>query len=162
MVSLRFLLMMTFSGMLLMTSVFASIDFYPFDDVVKEQRFTQLVEELRCPKCQNNNLADSNAGLAKDLKDIVYEKIQAGETNEQIIQFMKQRYGDFISYNPPLNVKTLVIWFGPVLAVLLGAFGIFSYSRKHHISNKLAHSGISQSSQQTLDDWANDKGEDEL
>ena len=159
---LRAFLIIMVSWVVFTTAVIASIDVYPFNDAVKEQRFTQLVSELRCPKCQNNNLADSNAGLAKDLKDIVYEKIQAGESNEQIIAFMKQRYGDFISYNPPLNVKTLLIWFGPVLAILLGAFGIFRYGSKHHISNKKETSAISTNSRQILDNWANDKGEDEL
>ncbi len=148
--------------LVLATVAIASIDFYPFDDAVKEQRFTRLVTELRCPKCQNNNLADSNAGLAKDLKDIVYEKIQAGETDEQIIGFMKQRYGDFISYNPPFNAKTVLIWLGPVLAFFLGAYGIFSYSRKHHVSNKLAHDNISPASRKTLHDWAEDEGEHKL
>ncbi len=105
----------------------AVILLYPFTDPVKEERFNQLITELRCPKCQNNNLSDSNAPLSVDLKDIIYEKIQAGETDNEIIYFLKQRYGDFISYRPPVQPSTWLIWYGPFVLLLVGGVLIFRF-----------------------------------
>ena len=96
---------------------FAVIQVFKFDDPKKEQQFNVLVQELRCPKCQNNNLADSNSDLSVDLKGIIYEKVIAGESNQQIIDYLKERYGDFISYRPPVNPSTWFIWFGPFYCV---------------------------------------------
>jgi cytochrome c-type biogenesis protein CcmH len=105
----------------------AEILVYPFADPVKEERFNILIKELRCPKCQNNNLADSNAPLAVDLIDIIYEKIILDETDEQIVFFLKQRYGDFISYRPPVKPSTWLIWFGPFVFLFMGGFFIYKF-----------------------------------
>jgi len=105
----------------------AEILLYQFTDPVKEERFNQLIKELRCPKCQNNNLADSNAPLAVDLKDIVYEKINAGQTDNEIIYFLKERYGDFISYRPPVKPSTWLIWYGPFVVLIIGGIMIFRF-----------------------------------
>jgi len=98
--------------------VFADIDAYPFDSLAQEQRFRALVEEFRCPKCQNQNLADSNAPLAKDLRQIIYSKVKANESDQAIASFLQDRYGDFVLYRPPVKSSTLLLWFGPVLALL--------------------------------------------
>ena len=108
-------------------SLSAEILVYPFTDQVKEQRFNKLITELRCPKCQNNNLADSNALQAVDLKDIIYEKINAGETNEEIIEYLTDRYGDFINYRPPVKPSTWLIWFGPFVFLFMGGFFIYKF-----------------------------------
>ncbi len=97
----------------------ADIDAYPFDSLAQEQRFRTLVEEFRCPKCQNQNLADSNAPLAKDLRQIIYSKVKANESDEAIASFLQERYGDFVLYRPPVKSSTLLLWFGPVLALLI-------------------------------------------
>ncbi|WP_233243643.1 cytochrome c-type biogenesis protein [Bacterioplanes sanyensis] len=93
---------------------------YPFDDAEKAERFRQLAEDLRCPKCQNQNLADSNAPVAVDLRDKVYELLQEDQSDEQIVDYLVARYGDFVRYNPPFRLDTLLLWIGPLLAMLFG------------------------------------------
>lgn len=78
----------------------AAIDTYEFASEAERQRYRTLVEELRCPKCQNQNIADSNAPIAMDLRDEVYQMVEAGKTDAQIIDFLVARYGDFVLYNP--------------------------------------------------------------
>ncbi len=106
-------------------SALATIDAYEFRSAEDEQRFRQLVEELRCPKCQNQNIADSNAGLAKDIKDRVFKLINEGQSNGEITDYMVERYGDFITYRPPVKPSTWFLWFGPFLLALLAAIIIF-------------------------------------
>ena len=119
------------TGLLIFSAVcVAEILVYDFDDPQKEARFNHLTAELRCPKCQNNNLADSNAPLAVDLKDIIYEKLNANESDEQIVNYLKERYGDFITYRPPVKPSTWIIWFGPFFILLVGGWGIFRFVSK--------------------------------
>ena len=107
-------------------SVLATIDAYEFRTAEDEQRFRQLVEELRCPKCQNQNISDSNAGLAKDIKDRVFKLINEGQSNGEITDYMVERYGDFITYRPPVKPSTWFLWFGPFVLALLAAIIIFA------------------------------------
>ncbi len=97
-----------------------SFDIYQFDTPEQEARFDHLIDELRCPKCQNNNLADSNAPIARDLRQRTYELLREGRSDQEIIDYLKARYGDFISYKPPFNGVTSLLWAGPLL-LLLGA-----------------------------------------
>ncbi len=92
----------------------ASIDVYEFKTPEQEQRFKQLIDELRCPKCQNQNLADSNADIAKDLKSRVYKLINEGKSDEEITHYLVERYGDFVTYRPPFKPATWLLWFGPL------------------------------------------------
>jgi cytochrome c-type biogenesis protein CcmH len=85
-----------------------------------EKRMTTLAEELRCLVCQNQTLADSHAELAVDLKNQIREKIQQGMTDRDIIDYMVERYGDFVLYRPPVKTTTMLLWFGPFLLMLLG------------------------------------------
>jgi len=105
--------------LLMSSSVFATIDAYEFDNYGDEQRFHVIVTELRCPKCQNQNIADSNAGLAKDIKDRVYKLVNEGKSNGEITDYMVERYGDFITYRPPLKPSTWFLWYGPFALTLL-------------------------------------------
>ena len=98
----------------------ASIYAFEFDDPAKEQRFKQLSEELRCLVCQNQNLADSNAGLALDLRKELYRMVKADASDEEIKNFMVSRYGDFVLYEPPVKTTTYLLWFGPFV------FGLFA------------------------------------
>jgi cytochrome c-type biogenesis protein CcmH len=98
----------------------AAISAYKFDTTEQEARFNKLSQELRCLVCQNQNIADSNAGLALDLRRQIHEMILAGNTDAQIVDFMTQRYGDFVLYRPPLRVGTLLLWVGPFLLLLVG------------------------------------------
>lgn len=124
----RALLVLLLSGF--SAAAWADIDAYPFDSLAQEQRFRQLVEEFRCPKCQNQNLADSNAPLAKDLRHIIYTKVKANESDAAIAQFLQERYGDFVLYRPPLKASTVLLWFGPALALLLALFGLWRWWRQ--------------------------------
>jgi cytochrome c-type biogenesis protein CcmH len=91
------------------------------DDAVLEARVDGLAAQLRCLVCQNQSLADSHAGLAIDLKNQVREQLRAGRDETQVIDYMTQRYGDFVLYKPPWKATTALLWAGPALLVLLGA-----------------------------------------
>ena len=103
-------------------SSYAAIEIYEFSDPQLSSRFQKLTHELRCPKCQNQNLAGSNSTLSVDLKEIVYEKLNAGETDQQILDFMKQRYGEFILFKPEMKQDNLLLWFGPIIFLLAFMF----------------------------------------
>ena len=98
-----------------------------FDSLEQQQRFNEMTEELRCLVCQNQNLADSDAPLAHDLRDEIYKMMKAGHSNDQIKQFLIERYGDFVLYRPPVQGNTLVLWLGPAL-LLLGGLAVVIFS----------------------------------
>lgn len=91
----------------------AAIDAYEFRDDAERARYAELTRELRCPKCQNQDIADSNAPIAADLRKEIFRMLGEGQTNQQIIDFMVDRYGDFVRYKPALTAKTWLLWFGP-------------------------------------------------
>ncbi len=97
-----------------------------FDNAEQEARYQKLTNELRCVVCQNQSVADSNAELAQDIRNLVRNKIREGQTNKQISTFLVERYGEFVLYNPPLTDKTYILWLGPVVLMLL-AFIILMY-----------------------------------
>jgi cytochrome c-type biogenesis protein CcmH len=101
----------------LASAALAAIDAYQFADPAQEQQFRELTAELRCPKCQNQNIADSNAPLAQDLRQRVYEMTRQGRAKQDIVDFMVARYGDFVTYRPPMRPLTWVLWFGPFAAI---------------------------------------------
>lgn len=102
---------------------------YQFDNAEDTQRFTQLAIDLRCPKCQNQNLADSNAPVAADMRDKVYELMLDGRSDDEIVGYMVDRYGDFVRYTPPFRLTTALLWIGPLLLLLLG-FGLLLVIRR--------------------------------
>ncbi len=116
--------------LLLATPVFAAIDAYEFQNPAQEQRFHALTQELRCPKCQNQSIADSNAPLSQDLRQRVYEMIQAGRSDQEIKDFMITRYGDFSTYRPPFKPATWILWLGPVAFLFLAALGLWLWLRQ--------------------------------
>lgn len=99
-------------------------------DPVAEKRLQALAAELRCLVCQNQTIADSNAELAQDLRREVRTMIQAGQSDQQIIDFMVNRYGDFVLYRPPVKAMTLFLWGGPILLLLLGLLGLIRHLRQ--------------------------------
>ena len=107
-----------------------SLDIYPFQEPMQRQQFQGLLKELRCLVCQNQDLADSNAPLAKDLKKIVYDKVLQHQTNRQIKSFLTQRYGDFVLFKPPVNEQTYLLWFGPFIILLLGIIFLYRFVLK--------------------------------
>ncbi|WP_338660242.1 cytochrome c-type biogenesis protein [Pseudomonas bubulae] len=106
-------------GLTLAGVAHAAIDTYEFANDAERDRFRELTKELRCPKCQNQDIADSNAPIATDLRREIYRMLGEGKDNQQILDFMVARYGDFVLYKPALTRKTAVLWFGP-LALLVG------------------------------------------
>jgi cytochrome c-type biogenesis protein CcmH len=108
-------------GLALLGSAQAAIDTYEFASEAERQRYRTLTEELRCPKCQNQNIADSDAPIATDLRAQIYRMLKEGKDNEQIIEFLVARYGDFVLYKPPVTSRTLLLWYGPA-GLLVGGF----------------------------------------
>jgi len=108
----------------------AAIDIYQFDSNAQQDRFHRLTEELRCPKCQNQSIADSDAEISQDMRERVARMIREGHSDEEIVGFFVARYGDFVSYRPPLNAKTAILWVGPLSLLLLGGVGIVLLVRR--------------------------------
>jgi cytochrome c-type biogenesis protein CcmH len=100
------------------------------DDPVAEKRAVKLEEQLRCLVCQNETIAASQADLAKDLRKEIREQIKAGKSDDQIKQFLVDRYGDFVLYKPPLQGNTLLLWGGPFALLVVGVIVLFVYLRR--------------------------------
>lgn len=109
-------------GLLHSGFVFATIDAYPFPNEQLERRYDDLIAELRCPQCLNTNLAGSDAMIAQDLRREVHRMLLEGHDDDEILEFMHERYGDFILYKPRVSAGTFLLWFGPVLLGLVAAF----------------------------------------
>ncbi len=105
-------------------AIASPIDTYQFDNPVDQARYTDLTEVLRCPKCQNQNLAGSNSPIAQDLRRQIYEQIQAGKADKEIIDYMVYRYGEFVLYKPGFDSNTWLLWLSPVVFGLIGIFVI--------------------------------------
>lgn len=120
-------------ALMLTGQAWAAIDTWQFKDEAQEQAFREITSQLRCPKCQNNSIADSNAMIAADMRQKVYELMQQGKTKGQIVDYMVARYGHFVSYEPPLTAGTVLLWLGPGLFVLAGAGVIIARARRRDI-----------------------------
>lgn len=103
----------------------ASIEFNQFDSPQQEENYKALIAELRCPQCQNNNIADSNATIATDMRAKTLELLKQGKTKEEVVTYMVERYGNFVTYDPPLTPATLLLWLLPALLVFGGFLFIF-------------------------------------
>jgi cytochrome c-type biogenesis protein CcmH len=101
----------------------ALIETYDFSSPELEARYQQLSEELRCPKCQNQNIADSNAPIAQDLRKLLHQQLEAGASDAEILDFMVARYGEFVRYRPSFGGTTVLLWLAPVL-LLFAAIGV--------------------------------------
>ena len=118
---MKHLLCCLFTLFFCVANVYAVEDQYSFDSPEKEKVFNELITELRCPQCQNNNIADSNAGISDDMKAKVYELVQQENfQKEQVVEFMTKRYGDFITYRPPVTAGTIILWLMPIIVILIG------------------------------------------
>ena len=94
-------------------------------NVVNEERFQNLTNELRCLVCQNQTIAESNADLAVDLKNLVAKQISEGKTDKEILQYMEDRYGEFVLYNPPVTIENSILWLGPFIVLVIAVFFLF-------------------------------------
>ena len=108
----------------------ANIEILEFTNPVEELRYKKIIDELRCLVCQNQNLADSNANLAQDLRKKTYDMIRNGRSDTEIINYMVTRYGDFVLYRPPLKFSTLLLWTGPILLLSLSLGVLWRVIRK--------------------------------
>ena len=113
-----------------LAGVASAIDPIAFNDHAEELRFQALVRELRCLVCQNQNLADSDADLAKDLRREIFEMMRAGKSDDEIKKFLTDRYGEFVLYNPPVQRNTLLLWAGPFLVLAIGAGALVMIVRR--------------------------------
>lgn len=135
--------------LLALTSLAAAqaIDPLPFRDHAEELRFQHLTSELRCLVCQDEDLADSNAQFAHDLRHKVFELMQEGKSDAQIKQYLVDRYSDFVLYDPPVNARTWLLWFGPLLILIAGAGVVI------HTIRKRSRAGTSAESIDSGDEW---------
>ncbi len=123
-----------------------------FDSPEQKSRYRALIDELRCMVCQNQNVADSNAELARDLRERTYEMITGGSTDDQIMEFMTDRYGDFVLYRPPLNMSTALLWFAPALFLALAVLIYWSNARRRRSDAAALSSTQRNRAQRLLDD----------
>ena len=125
-------------GLLLIQAPFAeSIEASDFETIEQQSRYTQLIENIRCPVCQGQSIGGSNSDLAKDLREKVREMILDSKTDSEIYSFMVERYGDFVVYKPPVNTKTYFLWFAPVLVLMISLLYLFRSTRENN--EKIVH-----------------------
>ncbi|MBJ9975390.1 cytochrome c-type biogenesis protein CcmH [Pseudomonas sp. S75] len=128
----------------------AAIDTYQFRDEAERERYQQLTRELRCPKCQNQDIADSNAPIAADLRREIFRMLGENRSNQQIIDFMVERYGDFVRYKPALGARTWLLWFGPGVLLAAGLVVIALIVRRRRSSAIEGGAELSQAERQRL------------
>lgn len=129
--SVRILLQLVTLVLLCLTAnAWSAIDTFEFENDEQQRRFRTLSNEFRCPMCQNTSLTGSGGGVAEDLRREIYLMIIDGKTDDEIEQFMLERYGDFIFYKPRLMTETLLLWFGPLLFLLLGGWIVLGIIRR--------------------------------
>jgi len=156
------LLVVVASITLLMLAVFnmsivnaSPVDTYEFKDETTKVRFNALNKELRCPKCQNQNLADSNSPIAADLRREVYDLLEQGKADIEIVNFMVARYGDFVLYRPRVSSLTYILWFGPAFLLLIGVAVVVMVIRRK--PQEQADETLSADQQSKLDNILKDK-----
>ena len=125
-------LLIIFSLLFVSLSAQAVIETRTFTDPAHEERYKALIDELRCLVCQNQNLADSNADLAKDLREQTYNMITSGKSDSEIVDYMVNRYGDFVLYRPPFKSTTLPLWIGPFVLLAMGILGLVIVIRRRN------------------------------
>ena len=147
--------MIRWLGMLLVSMLaplaLAAVDTFEFATEAQRQQFYQVSSELRCPKCQNQNIADSDAPIATDLRREVHRMVVEGSDDREILDFMVSRYGDFVRYKPALTPATVVLWFAPGILLLGGfVFLIVLLRRRQRALRESATQHLSQDEQQRL------------
>lgn len=111
-------------------SLLAAENMLQFDSPEQEKSYHQLTQQLRCPQCQNNNIADSNATIAVDMRQKVLALLKQGNSEQQVVNYMVERYGHFVTYKPPITATTLILWIAPIALMILGIILVFRRSPK--------------------------------
>ena len=138
----------------------AAIDTYEFAKEGDRERFRELTKELRCPKCQNQDIADSNAPIATDLRREIFRMLGEGKDDQQIIDFMVDRYGDFVRYKPALTGKTALLWFGPAGLLLAGVVVMAVIVRRRRVAPIDGADALSPEERKRLDQLLDTKTDD--
>ena len=123
-------LMIILSLLVSMPTLNAAVEIRQFQNSEHEQRYKNLINEFRCVVCQNQNIADSNAELAQDLRKQVFKMIDSGKNDDEIMEFMVARYGDFVLYRPQFNSMTFLLWVGPFIIFIIGLYMLISFIRQ--------------------------------
>jgi len=129
------------SGLMLVlmaASAHAAVDIREFDSEVDRKRYLSFIDEIRCPQCDGQNLAGSDAPIAQDLRRQVYELIQDDRSDREIIDFMVERYGEYILYSPRLSSTTALLYFGPVVLLIIGVIVLIMMVRKRRLISELS------------------------
>ena len=122
--------LLSITVLMLSFQVQARFETHDFANEQMEKNYNVLVQELRCLVCQNQNLSDSNAELAQDMRLLVYKKLSEGLSKDEIVDFMVVRYGDFVMYRPPVKKSTFLLWFGPLIFFVVAGLVVLSYMRR--------------------------------
>ncbi|MGB5589127.1 MAG: cytochrome c-type biogenesis protein, partial [Gammaproteobacteria bacterium] len=134
---MKHLLIMTIAMVLTSGSLWAIDDQGPLPNPELQARYERLTNELRCLVCQNQTVADSNADLARDLRDQTREMLLDGASDEQIVTFMTERYGDFVLYRPPLTARTVLLWAAPALFLIIGLLTVGNVIRRRSLATDI-------------------------
>ena len=118
-------------------TIAAPIETFKFDSPETEKVFHKLSEEIRCLVCQNQNIAESNADLAKDLRLEIYTMLSQGKTEDEIVDFMVDRYGDYVLYRPPFKPMTWLLWFGPFIIFVIGLIFVVRFMKSQNMSRQM-------------------------
>ena len=129
----------------------AVIETYEFSAPELEQRYQDLSAELRCPKCQNQNIADSNAPIAQDLRKLLHQQLEAGSSDEEILEYMVARYGEFVRYRPKFSGATVVLWLAPLVLLALGALVVWRMIRTQQSPSSSKGAQLDAAEQARLD-----------
>lgn len=137
----------------------AVIETYEFSSQELEERYQLLSAELRCPKCQNQNIADSNAPISKDLRTLLHKQLEAGASDEEILDYMVARYGEFVRYRPSFNSATAILWLAPAL-LLLAALAVAALTLRSRRGGTAASVDLSDTEQAQLATLLNESSGD--
>ena len=132
----------------------AAVEIKQFQNSEHEQRYKNLINEFRCVVCQNQNIADSNAALAQDLRNQVFKMINAGQNDDEIMEFMVTRYGDFVLYRPQFNSMTFLLWVGPFIIFTIGLYFLISFIRQR---KKMVVTELSNTDKEKIKQLLDDK-----
>jgi cytochrome c-type biogenesis protein CcmH len=150
-----------FQLLVMSSSALSVVEVKEFSSEKMRERFHVLVTELRCPKCQNQNLADSNSPISADLREEIFRMLKEGKSDQEIIDFLVVRYGEFVMYRPPIKKTTMMLWFFPGVLLLGGLAIIFSVRRRQmmHATDDLTNNkdGLAVEEQARLADLLGDK-----
>jgi cytochrome c-type biogenesis protein CcmH len=149
------------SLLLISSSSFAAIEVHEFDNDVDRQRYQTFIDEMRCPKCTNQNLAGTNSPIAMDLRRELEVMIKDGRSDKEIVDFMVERYGEFILYRPRLSPSTLLLWGTPIFLLVFGVVLLLLIVRKRRRIDVEENQSLSSAEQDRLADLLNSSVEKE-